>query len=522
MLVRRALGVTGATALLALSLAAPALAHEGSPKTVRTVLAEGPSTEGGGVGMQHVANLPYTTMIDEAAPNGSDIEFAKIGGREYAVAGTLHNGLQIVDITRPTKPRLAGHYGCPIYQGDVQVFQQGKRWLAAYTADRKLNYTGGATSTAPPAFTTPYAKWQCVTEAKAAGFKLTGNELGTFLLDITDPARPKTVSFAEVPQGSHNMTVHPSGKYMYNSNSDLWTASRTPNVSIFNITNPAKPVKVQDYGLPVTPYSLGSESHDITFNAKGTRAYVAAVSQTLILDTTNPAAPKLLTKIVDPAVNVVHQADPVTLTRKDGSKRTLLVISDERGGAAGSVECPGGGLHVYDITDERAPTKQGTWFIGDIEPKDGSVCTSHVLRMYPEQKLLTIAWYTKGVRVLDIAGLADFEGSATEVALGDGVGMTEIGSYVFPDSDTWAFKTNKIAKDGTFYGYGNDMSRGLDVYRFDRKLGATGTAAAGFGRDLPWAPIGGMTVLLAGAVAVAATHVLGLRRTRAAAGPAAA
>ena len=516
MLVRRALGVAGATALLTLPLAAPALAHNDDHKSLRTALAEGPSTDGGGVGMRHVANLPYKTMIDGAAPNGSDIEFARIGGREYAVAGTLHNGLQIVDVTTPTKPRIAGHYACPIYQGDVQVFQQGKRWLAVYTADRKLNYTGGTTSTAPPAFTTPYAKWQCVVEANAAGAKLTGNELGSFVVDISNPARPKTLSFASVPQGSHNMTVHPSGRFLYNSNSDLWTASRTPNVSIFNISNPAKPVKVQDYGLPVTPYSLGSESHDITFNATGTRAYVAAVSQTLILDTTDPAAPKLLTKIVDPAINVVHQSDPVTLTAKDGTKRTALIITDERAGAAGGAECPGGGLHVYDITDELAPEKLGAWFIGDIEPTAGAVCTSHVLKIYPEQKLLTIAWYTKGVRVLDISGLADVEGDPTAMALGDGVGMEEIGSYTFPDSDTWAFKTNKIAKDGTFYGYGNDMSRGLDVYRFDRKLGPTGTAAAGFGSDLPWAPIGGLTVLL---VAAVTAHVVGLRRTRGGAEP---
>ena len=516
MSVARVLGVAGATALLSLSLATPALAHNDDHKSVRVALAEGPSTDGGGVAMKPVANLPYKTMINGAAPNGSDIEFATIGGREYAVAGTLHNGLQIVDITTPAKPRLAGHYGCPIYQGDVQVFQQGKRWLAVYTADRKLNYTGSATSTAPPAFTTPYAKWQCVAEANAAGAKLTGNELGSFIVDITKPASPKTLSFASVPQGSHNMTVHPGGKFLFNSNSDLWTASRTPNVTIFNIANPAKPVKVQDYGLPVTPYSLGSEAHDITFSADGKRAYVAAVSQTLILDTTNPAAPTLLTKIVDPEIQVVHQSDPITMTRKDGTKRTLLVITDERAGAAAGAECPGGGLHIYDITDELAPAKVGSWFIGDIEPTGGAVCTSHVLRMYPQQKLMTIAWYTKGVRVIDIAGLADATPSPLP-AFGDGNGLKEVGSYVFPDSDTWSFKTNKIANDGTFYGYGNDMSRGLDVYRFDPKLGATGSAAAGFGSDLPLAPIGGMTLLLAAGVAL---HVVGLRRSRRAVEPA--
>ena len=80
--------------------------------------------------------------------------------------------------------------------------------------------------------------------------------------------------------------------------------------------------------------------------------------------------------------------------------------------------------------------------------------------------MLTIAWYAQGVRVLDLSGLADYEGSAADVALGDGVGMKEVGNYVLEDSDTWSFKTNRIAADGSFYGYGNDLVRGFDVYKF--------------------------------------------------------
>ena len=49
---------------------------------------------------------------------------------------------------------------------------------------------------------------------------------------------------------------------------------------------------MQDYPIPFVPLSLGSESHDITFNADGTRAYSAALSQTLVLDTTDPANPE--------------------------------------------------------------------------------------------------------------------------------------------------------------------------------------------------------------------------------------
>ena len=48
--------------------------------------------------------------------------------------------------------------------------------------------------------------------------------VGTYIVDITDPSKPETVSFVGVPKGSHNQTVHPSGDYLYIS-----TSSLTPN-----------------------------------------------------------------------------------------------------------------------------------------------------------------------------------------------------------------------------------------------------------------------------------------------------
>ncbi len=429
------------------------------------------SQQGDGVNVVPVANVPHRGVTTpQAAQNGSDIEFFRHRGRDYALAGTLRNGMQINDITVPTAPVKAAVYDCPVTQGDIQVFRQKTRILATYTADAPI----GATRLGA----------QCVREANALGFQLDGSELGTFLVDLTVPAQPRTVGFAEVAQGSHNMTVHPSGNYLYNSNSDLLT-NATPDIAIFDIRTPSKPRLVQRYPLPFVPTSLGSNPHDIFFSPSGDRAYVAALSYTLILDTTNPAAPRRLPgadavpgapsggQIIDPAIELVHQSDTVTLTRKDGTKRRLLVITDERAGAAASAECPGGGLHVYDITGslERTPRKLGAWFIGHAGPvPPGAVCTSHVLRMYQDQALMTIAWYSQGVRVLDISGLADYEppngdGNAA-VAYGNGIGMTEIGSYVFPDSDTWSFKTNRIWRDSSFYGYGNDLNRGMDVYRF--------------------------------------------------------
>ncbi len=486
---------SAALALVLSGPVGPAFAHEtgGVDEVVlKDVLA--PAATGEGSRMTAVANVPYSSgAVGERSQAGSDIEFGRIGGRDYAFAGTLRGGLQIIDISKPTRPVRAAVYDCAISQGDVQVFRQGKRVLATYTADGTFGVAGAAS--------------QC-----ARDLGLGPTAAGTVLLDVTDPTRPQTVGFAPVPRGSHNMTVHPSGRYLYNSNSDLLT-STMPTITIFDISDPAAPRKVQDYPTPFVPASLGSESHDITFSADGTRAYSAALSQTLVLDTSDPENPEQVSQVVDPTVQVVHGADPITLTRKDGSKRELLVVSDEQAGAAAGTNCPGGGLHVYDITGEleKAPAKIATWFIAETRPSTAT-CTAHVFRMHSAQGLITVAWYDEGVRVLDVAGLADATGSPATVLRGTQGGIKEIGSYVFPDSNTWSFKTNAIAKDGSFFGYGNDLGRGLDVYRFEG-LGRTVPALSPTelratprqAEVLPLLPSGGPTLpLLLGLLAVAA------------------
>ena len=444
-------------AAAAFCLAPPASAHQGgdTPTAIRGLAV---ATAGEGHAMKWIANLQYKLPTPTGGPinqQGSDIEFLKAGAREYALAGSTAFGLRIIDITKPTAPAIAATYNCPLYQGDIQVWKKNHRVYASYTADSEFG-TAGANSRCgrdlAPTFT-------------RLGIKA-ADAIGTVIVDLTNPRRPKTVSYLHIPKGSHNMTIHPSGNFLYNSNSDL-ISSTDPTIEVWNVANPAKPVKAYTLHLPYTPTSLGAESHDITFNASGSRAYSAAISQTLILDTTKPARPTIISSIVDPTLNVAHQADPITLTRADGSKRTVLIVTDEIAGALRTYECPGGGLHLYDITgaNEKAPKKIGSWFINYVEG-GAARCTSHVLRVYPAQKLITIAWYAQGVRVIDISGLADAPLNGAP-ALGVGLGMKEVGSYVMPDADTWSFKTNKIFRNGSFYGYGNDLVRGFDVYRYD-------------------------------------------------------
>jgi hypothetical protein len=425
-----------------------------------------------------VANLPYAEQYGTGQNQGTDIEFARLKHkgkvRDFALAGAYDNGLQIIDISDPARPAIVGRYDCGISQGDVQVFTRGPRTYATFTMD--AGYTLQEES-------------QCVREAKALGlFQPTTPHpldvdpigallpdsaygrpgIGTYIADITDPAKPRTVSFVGVAKGSHNQTVHPSGKWLYNSNSQLYTTAGNAGIEVFDIRDLSAPRLAAVLPLPPVP-GLGSESHDITFNDDGSRAYSAALSHTAIIDTTVVDKPEIISVIVDPTINVHHQSTKVTLTDATlGVTRDLLFIEDEVAGAAGFDPCPSGGLHVYDVTGplEAAPVKVGYWNIADMryptaEGNVGAQCTMHVFRIHPEEGILTAAFYNGGVRVVDIS-------SVVGVALGgQGVGMREIAFARFPDAITWSAKTPRIEPDGSFHLYGNDLVRGLDVYRFD-------------------------------------------------------
>ena len=166
-----------ATALLALlTFAAPAAAQE---------------THRHSGNMRHVLNLPYEARNGTIPNYGTDIEFARLAGKQYALAGSYRNGMQIVDISRPERANIAAVYDCGVTQGDIQVFRRADlpgRTFATYTSDTY----GDGTST-------------CYRDAAALGFDVlksngTGKN-GTFILEVTDPLNPTTAVVRRGPPG---------------------------------------------------------------------------------------------------------------------------------------------------------------------------------------------------------------------------------------------------------------------------------------------------------------------------------
>ena len=109
----------------------------------------------------------------------------------------------------------------------------------------------------------------------------------------------------------------------------------------------------------------------------------------------------------------------------------------------------------------------GYWNIDDVDLTDSpdNSCTAHVFDIHEREKILTIAYYNGGVRVVDLSDLTGIALGTTSIT---GEGMKELGFYRADGADSWSAKTPSIdRKTGDFYLYGNDIDRGLDIYQYD-------------------------------------------------------
>lgn len=433
------------TAVAALAAPAVTAAAPAAPKNVRPV-----------------ANLKWT--------GGTDLEITKIKGRRYVVAGAQNNynpttsaGLRVVDVTNPAKPKVAGFLPCNTSQNDIQV--RGTYAYLAIDGNTKGDAEGRS---------------DCFTQLGGMAPKT-----GVVIVDIANPKKPRAVGFQALPTGAHNTTVHPTKPLLYVSESESLA-----------VPDPAElqPVYVVDVSKPKAPrvaktFTLGpgDSPHDITFNAKGTRAYVAAgfSGAVFIVDTSTPLEPKVVGRLYDPAINFAHQSDATPNGK-------YLLVTDELAGAMGNPYCPGGGIHVWDISNEAAPVKVGAYYIPDTfpsadpGPRPNPIgvgpklfrCTAHVMRMTPDGKTLVMAWYSQGVQVLDLSGLGSAGAGAGGTGTGVTAGIKRIANWTVKGADTWSAKM-----DDRGYIYTGDTQRGMDVLKFDRPKAAKSTVDPGVWLD---------------------------------------
>lgn len=419
-----------------------------------------PATAEGGA---DAAGLEFVARVEFPQSTHLTLRGREVDGvpRTFAFAGSRNDptpgvgGLHIIDVTDPEHPVTTSTVSCPQHNNDPAVSPDG-RWVLL-TAD--ANGSGAASS----------AKG-CEVRPRYPGYQPSVQDVG--VVDISDITKPRllgTPTGFPPLKGIHTAVFHPSENIAYLSNQETPDASRPgpgqpgpgPTLSIVDLR--ASPPTVSVVNVP----AIGSGPHAITFRTDGRRAYVSAVTGSYILDTTDPLQPSLVSVIVDPTINIHHEA----MLTPNG--RYLLIV-DEQGGAAVAPQCPGGGVHVYDVSDERAPVPAGIFFANDtrtlpvrldqpddpvgLDPADLPVCTAHEGTISPDGRTLSLAWYWAGTRVFDLSAL---DGSAP-VGAPVGALVRETGHIRMPVADLWAAKMHPNVPG---YVFATNQKTGLEVYR---------------------------------------------------------
>jgi hypothetical protein len=388
----------------------------------------------------HIAGLNHVTQVGGNVTQGAGIA---IFGR-IAVVPEDGSQAHFVDISEPTHPRPVG------------AIETGGRGAAiiAYPNGRLVT----AISTSP----------------------------GFDVIDFTDPVHPTLLSQVTPSQGGHKLGIVPGTPILYNAASD--GGGSTPAIGpdpcnadisrctgyteIYNLTNPEKPVLVQEF-------KNGLSCHHIFFwnnvTANKYRAICAGIQYTQLWDTADPEHPTVIVSL--PVHSGVPGAPSASASLESFShsaglniKGNILYVGDESGGGGvppGCVESaslptdgatagtPVGATWFYDVSNEKSPMLLG-YFEPPIQTTtyagtDGQIhsvsCTTHHGRMVPDKEgrdLLAMSYYGDGVILVDFTGI----GAGTLPKMLD----------QFQDhSDTWE----------TWYDNGylftGDLSRGMDV-----------------------------------------------------------
>jgi len=303
-------------------------------------------------------------------------------------------GVRVIDVHDPTAPVLLT--SAAIYRGT--------------TAEHLA-----AVHFATPAFTGNIlfvGIQRCASDASAPS--------GLAIWDVTDPTNPSELGFLPTgrARGVHEFTVRQRGDrwfaYLAVSNSEI--TDGTGDLRIVDVTDPHQPNQLLDWGarrdagLPVgngrdcAPACRGSVPqaflHSVTLSPDGRTAYLSYWDLgVILLDVSEPNAPRWLGRFAEPQA-AEGNTHSVALAH-DG---LLALVADETFGP------PWGRLRLVDVQDPANPVQ-----VGSFDTPNSAAGTPGEQYAYTIHNPLTdtrnpnrayLAWYSDGVRLLDVSDAA--------------------------------------------------------------------------------------------------------------------
>jgi hypothetical protein len=341
----------------------------------------------------HSPNMRLVAQFDDGGTysSGTDIAF----WNDVAVAGNLSpGGFRLLRLPKPDDPSAAftelAQFNCNGSQNDVSIWKT----LVFVSVD-------GPRQTA--ACDSPSASPQGVE--------------GIRIVDIgsLDSPAPNQIAFVQTDCGSHTHTLVPdeaNGRVLlYVESYPLGVQTSTCSVAthrkISVVEVPlANPAGARVIATPDVSPAIGC--HDVTVLIPRKLAGAACITESQLWDISDAARPRVLSHIVNPAINIHHS----TTFSFDGN---TLAIGDELAGATvppgcldGNEHLPIGAIWFYDVSNPLAPTLRGTFRIP--QAVTSTLCTAHNFNTLPvrsERDLLTSAWYNGGTTVVDFTDPAN-------------------------------------------------------------------------------------------------------------------
>jgi hypothetical protein len=389
----------------------------------------------------HLANIPK----DALKGTNSDLAFQ---GR-YAFAGN-YDGFRIFDISNPKSPKTVSQVLCPGAQNDISV--SGDLLFLSTDSSRNDN---SCNSTTQPA--NEKSSWE-----------------GMKIFDISDKRDPKYVAAVETACGSHTHTLVPERRNIY-----IYVSSYSPNeafpdcqpphdgISIIKVPRRAPeksalvnfPVLFPEGGNPGGPTNPGVSKttgcHDITSFPKLKLAAGACMGDGVLLDVSEPAAPKVIDQVQD---NVNFAFWHSATFNERGNK---VVFTDELGGG-GAATCnertgPNRGADgIYDIVGSGTERKLAfrSYYKIPRHQADTENCVAHNGSLIPAKgrDIMVQAWYQGGVSIWEF----------TDSSKPEEIGYFERGP-LSTDILTGGGSWSAYYYNGHIYS--NDISKGFDVLR---------------------------------------------------------
>lgn len=421
--------------------------------------------------LSHLAHLPRPagfTLADEE--EGGRMANTDLAFRDnYAFVGN-YGGINVYDISNPSKPKLEVSIVCPGGQGDVSVYGNLLFMSAQETRGRIDCGASGVEE-----------------EVSAERFR------GVRIFDISDMKRPRQVAAVQTCRGSHTHTlvtdlarpdervyVYVSGTSRPRPGEELSGCvttndpSEDPNTSYFRIEVIEVPLdrpqdsKVVneprifetdgniaglwqggDHGPGTQSSRMTTQCHDITAYPALGLAGGACAGNGILLDISDPANPVRTDEVVDPNFSYWHSAT----FNNDG---TTVLFTDEWGGGNAprcqGTDLPHWGANAMFKYRNGVMTLAGYYKLPAPQTADEN-CVAHngSLIPVPGRDIKVQAWYQGGMSIFDFTDPAN----AYEIAFFDRGPISTTERLTGGFWSTYWY-------NGAIYG--SEIVRGFDVF----------------------------------------------------------